>query len=348
MAGPIVIAHRGASGYVPEHTLAAYFIAMQYGADFIEPDLVMTRDGALIARHENEISGTTDVAAHPEFASRRTRRTVDGEILEGWFSEDFTLAEIKTLRARERIPALRPGNARFDGLFEVPTLEEILLLMQGFDAQRATRARALNEPTPAPIGIYPETKHPTHFAARGLQMEPALIGVLEAHGYRGRAAPVWLQSFEPGSLKALARLSDLPRVQLIDAAGAPFDLRQAGDARTFAQFVTPQGLAEVARYAQAIGPEKGLIIPRRADESLGAPTALVAHAHAAGLKVHPWTFRAENHFLPRELRRGPEPSDRGDLVAELLAFLRVGVDGFFTDQADIGVAARAAWRATAP
>lgn len=348
MAGPIVIAHRGASGYVPEHTLASYFIAMQYGADFIEPDLVMTRDGVLIARHENEISGTTDVAAQPQFATRRTHRSVDGEVLEGWFTEDFTLAEIKTLRARERIPALRPGNARFDGLFEVPTLEEILLLMQGFDAQRAARARALREPAPPPVGVYPETKHPTHFAARGLHLEPALVAVLERHGYRGREAPVWLQSFEPGSLRALARLSELPRVQLVAASGAPYDLQQAGDARTFAQLLSPQGLAEIAQYAQAIGPEKGLIIPRRADDSLGAPTALVAQAHAAGLKVHPWTFRAENYFLPRELRRGTDPAERGDLQAELLAFLRAGVDGFFTDQPDCGVTARAALRSASP
>ena len=345
MTLPIVIGHRGASGYVPEHTLASYFLAMQYGADYVEPDLVMTRDGVLIARHENEISGTTDVAAHAEFASRRTTRMIDAVSVEGWFTEDFTLAELKRLRARERIAQLRPANTRFDGQFEIPTLEEIILLVQGVEATRAARARALGRPPPARIGIYPETKHPSYFAARGLAMEQPLVRLLGQHGYHGRAAPIWLQSFEVGNLRALAAMTQLPRVQLIEESGAPYDFKAAGEGRGYQDLIRPEGLAEIAGYAQAIGPNKSLIIPRTAGEELGTPTRLVAQAHAAGLKVHPWTFRAENAFLPAALRRGGAASERGDLTAELLAFLRCGIDGFFTDQPDIGVAVRDAFLA---
>lgn len=346
-AVPIVIGHRGAPGYVPEHTLSSYFLAMQCGADFIEPDLVMTRDGVLVARHENEIGGTTDVASRAEFAARRTQRSIDGTRVEGWFTEDFTLAELKRLRARERIAQLRPANARFDGLFEIPTFEEILALVQAVDQARATRARQLGQPPPPPVGIYPETKHPSHFAARGLAMEQALVGVLERYGYRGADAPVWLQSFEVGNLRALSDMTALRRVQLIEESGAPYDFVLAGEQRGYAELVTPAGLAQVARYAQAIGPAKSAVIPRRADDSLGEPTLLVAHAHEAGLAVHPWTFRAENQFLPRELRVGTEAAAHGLLQQEILAFLEAGIDGFFTDQADIGVAARAAFLAGA-
>ncbi len=345
MTSPIVIGHRGASGYVPEHTLTSYFLAMQYGADFVEPDLVMTRDGVLVARHENEISGTTDVAAHAQFRARRTRRNIDGIEVEGWFTEDFTLAELKLLRARERIPELRAANARFDGHFAVPTLEEIIALVQGVERARAACAAQLGRPAPPRIGLYPETKHPSYFAARGLAMEAALVATLKRHGYEGAAAPVWLQSFEVGNLKELARMTQLPRVQLIEESGAPFDLSSAGSATSYADLIRPAGLREIAGYAQAIGPGKGLIIPRRADDTLGEPTALVSDAHAQGLKVHPWTFRLENRFLPRELRRGESPAGPGDLRAEIGAFLRAGIDGFFTDQPDIGVAARDAFLA---
>jgi glycerophosphoryl diester phosphodiesterase len=344
-ASPIVIGHRGASGYMPEHTLASYFLAMQYGADYVEPDLVMTRDGVLVARHENEISGTTDVASHPEFAGRHAQRSIDGQMLSGWFSEDFTLAELKTLRARERIPRERPGNARFDGHFEVPTLAEILALVRAVDEQRAVRARELGRPAPPRVGVYPETKHPSHFAARGLAMEAPLLAGLERYGYRGRDAPVWLQSFEVGNLKALARVTELRRVQLIDSKGSPYDQSLADDGHTYADLITPRGLREIARYAQGIGPDKLLVIPRVGDASLGKPTSLVADAHAAGLVVHPWTFRAENAFLPREFRRGDVSSQYGDLQGELLAYLDSGIDGFFTDQPDIGVAARNAFTA---
>lgn len=325
---------------MPEHTLASYFLAIQFGADFVEPDLVMTRDGVLVARHENEIGGTTDVAAHPEFADRRARRSIDGGNVEGWFTEDFTLAELKTLRARERIPQVRPANTRFDGLLEIPTFEEILALVRAGDEQRAARARQLGLPLPARIGVYPETKHPTYFAGRGLALEVPIVEMLARHGYRDRSAPVWLQSFEVGSLVTFSHLTQLPRVQLMDDNGAPFDFLTRHDARTYADMSTPAGLAEVARYAQAIGPNKSQIIPRRADGSLGTPTPLVAHAHAHNLAVHPWTFRAENFFLPLEFRHGAVPADRGDLQGEILAHLRCGIDGFFTDQADIGVAAR--------
>jgi glycerophosphoryl diester phosphodiesterase len=342
---PIVIGHRGASGDAPEHTLASYFLAMQYGADFVEPDLVMTRDGVLIARHENEISGTTDVAAHPQFRSRHGTRRIDGVAVEGWFTEDFTLAELKTLRARERIPQLRPANTRFDGKFEIPTLEEIIVLVQGVEAQRTLRARQLGLPAPARIGIYPETKHPSYFASCRLAMEQVLVATLERYGYAGSAAPIWLQSFEVGNLKALSRMTQLPRVQLIEADGAPFDLKAGGDARGYADLITPRGLAEIATYAQAIGPNKSLIIPRGADEQLLAASALVRDAHAQALKVHPWTFRAENAFLPAALRSSAVPTERGDLAGELGAFLRLGIDGFFTDQPDLGVAARTAFLA---
>jgi glycerophosphoryl diester phosphodiesterase len=326
---------------VPEHTLTSYFIAIQDGADYVEPDLVMTKDGVLVARHENEIGGTTNVAEHPEFASRRTTKVIDGASITGWFTEDFTLAELKTLRARERIPDTRPGNTRFDGQFEVPTFEEILALVHGVEEQRATRARQLGSSAPRRIGVYPETKHPTYFAGLGLPMEEILVRTLERYGYQGRHGLAFIQSFEVTNLKALSKLTQLPLVQLIEASGAPYDLVAKHDPRTYAELITPAGLAEIATYAQAIGPSKLLIIPRTTDGKLGEPTALVANAHAHGLLVHPWTFRAENAFLPSNLQRGVAPGDHGDLIGELLPYLRTGIDGFFTDQADLGFRARA-------
>ena len=338
---PLLIGHRGASGYVPEHTLTSYFVAIQDGADYVEPDLVMTKDGVLIARHENEIGGTTNVAEHPEFATRRTTKVIDGSSVNGWFTEDFTLAELKTLRARERIPDTRPSNTRFDGQFEIPTFEEILALVHGVEEQREARARQLDQPTPHRIGVYPETKHPTYFANAGLPMEELLVRTLERHGYKGRHGLAYIQSFEVGNLKALSKMTQLPLVQLMEAEGAPYDLASHHDPRTYADMMTPAGLAEIATYAQAIGPSKLSIIPRTAAGKLGEPTALVANAHARGLLVHPWTFRAENTFLPVELRHGDAPGAYGDLQTELLAYLRAGIDGFFTDQADLGYRARA-------
>lgn len=338
MPQPIVIAHRGASGYAPEHTLVSYFIAIEQGADYIEPDLVMTRDGVMVARHENEIGGTTDVADRSQFADRRTTKVVDGASVTGWFTEDFSLQELKTLRARERIPELRPANTRLDGRLEIPTLEEILALARGVEERRRVRARELGLVAPEPIGVYPETKHPSYFAERGLAMEERLVATLERYGYHGPDGRVFLQSFETGNLKVLRGLTRLPLVQLIEAEGAPYDLLQSGDPRTYADLVTLKGLEEIASYASCIGPAKSLIIPRDTNGRLGRPTSLVADAHAAGLGVHPWTFRAESAFLPTGV----------DLKEELREFLAVGIDGFFTDQADIGVGARDAFIAGSP
>ncbi len=342
-ARPIVIAHRGASGYVPEHTLAAYFIAVQQGADFVEPDLVMTRDGVLVARHENEIGETTDVALHPEFADRRSSRSVDGRPVTGWFTEDFTLAELKTLRARERIPSLRPGNTRFDGMFEIPSLEEILALVRGLDAQREVAAKAQGRPPPAPIGIYPETKHPSYFAARGLPLEATLVRTLQQWGYEGAQAPVFIQSFETGNLQALRGMTQLRLIQLLDDSGSPYDLVLTGDPRSYRDLATPAGLARIATYANGIGPNKSMILPRTSGNGLSPPTSLVGDAHARGLAVHPWTFRAENVFLPRPHATSGAAGDRGNLQAELRAFLEAGVDGFFSDHPDLGVQARDAF-----
>jgi glycerophosphoryl diester phosphodiesterase len=338
MAPPIVIAHRGASGYAPEHTLASYFIAIEQGADYIEPDLVMTRDGVMVARHENEIGGTTDVAGRPEFADRHTTKIVDGVSITGWFTEDFLLAELKTLRVRERIPGLRPANTRLDGSLEIPTLEEILALVRGVEERRRARARELGLAPPTPVGIYPETKHPSYFAGLGLAMEEPLVAALERYDYRGADGRAFLQSFETANLQVLRRLTRLPLVQLIEAVGAPFDFLQSGDSRTYADLLTPEGLEQIAAYAACIGPAKSLLIPRGGDGKLTGPTSLVRDCHAAGLGVHPWTFRAESAFLPAGL----------DLEGELREFLTLGVDGFFTDQPDVGVRTRDAFSARSP
>jgi len=338
---PIVIGHRGACGYVPEHTLASYFLAAEQGADYIEPDLVMTRDGVLVARHENEISGTTDVAKHPEFASRHATKSIDGVEVTGWFTEDFTLRELKTLRAIERLPGLRPGNTRFDRMFEIPTLEEILLFVRSLDAQRKASAARLARSAPSALGVYPETKHPSYFQALGLPMEEDLVRTLHAHGYRGADAPVFIQSFEVGNLKRLRGMTELPLLQLV-SEGKPYDFVLCRDPRSYADLLTPAGLSETAGYAKGVGADKELIIPRTQGR-LGSATRLVADAHAAGLLVHGWTFRAENAFLPVDLQSGSNPTVRGDLEAELRAYLATGMDGFFTDQPDLGVSIRNAF-----
>lgn len=329
---PIVIGHRGASGYVPEHTLTSYFIAVQQGADFIEPDLVSTKDGVLIARHENEIGGTTDVAQHPEFASRKSTKTVDGRPVEGWFTEDFTLAEIKTLRARERLPQLRAGNTRFDRQFEIPTFDEILSLVRALERMRG--------PDLPRIGVYPETKHPTYFRSIDLPLEGTLLRTLKRWGYRGKDAPIFIQSFEVGNLRALRKKTQIPIVQLMEASGAPYDFVAGGDKRTYADLATSAGLKEIAQYADAVGVDKSMVIPRDAKDTLLAPTTLVKDAHAAGLKVHIWTLRAENNFLPADFRVGSDPAALGNLEGEAAAFLATGIDGFFSDHPFIGVRAR--------
>jgi glycerophosphoryl diester phosphodiesterase len=337
---PIVIGHRGACGYVPEHTLVSYFIAMQDRVDYVEPDLVMTKDGVLVARHENEIGGTTNVARRLEFADRRTTKTIDGVAHTGWFTEDFTLAELKTLRARERIPDVRPGNTRFDGQFEIPTLEEICTLVAGVQQQRETAAQQLGLPAPKRVGVYPETKHPTYFQGLGLPMEELLVSTLHRYGYRGPDGLAIIQCFEVSNLKAMRRMTELPIVQLMEDEGAPFDFVVKGDKRTYRDMVTPEGLSEIATYATGIGPHKWQVIPLDPEGNLSTPTPLVNDAHAAGLQVHAYTFRAENQYLPKNLRSGADPHTLGALQAELQVYLQAGLDGFFTDHADYGAQAR--------
>ncbi|WP_239312746.1 MULTISPECIES: glycerophosphodiester phosphodiesterase [unclassified Frankia] len=326
----LVIGHRGASGYRPEHTLASYELAARIGADFMEPDLVPTKDGVLVCRHEPEIGGTTDVADHPEFAARRATKMLDGVPVTGWFTEDFTLAELKTLRAKERLPVVRQENTMYDGRFEIPMFTELLEL-------RERLSRELGRE----LGVYPETKHPTYFRKAGLPLEQRLVDTLRRYGLNRRNAPVFVQSFETGSLRELRKLGlHTASVQLLSAAGAPFDLIDAGDPRTYADLSTPAGLRQIATYADGIGPDKVQIIPRAADGTLGTPTSLVADAHAAGLVLHPYTFRAENTFLPVDYRRGTSPNDFGRAIDEQVTYLKAGIDGLFTDQADIGVIAR--------
>jgi glycerophosphoryl diester phosphodiesterase len=327
----LVIGHRGASGYRPEHTLASYELAARMGADYIEPDLVSTADGVLVARHESEIGGTTDVADHPEFADRKVTRTIDGDTRTGWFTEDFTLAELKTLRAKERIPAVRQENTIYDGLFEIPTFDEVLQLRERLSAQLGRV-----------IGVYPETKHPTYFSSIGRALEPALVTALKNAGLNRKDAPVFVQSFETTNLRQLNAELHVPLVQLLGAVGAPVDLAAAGDPRTYLDLVTPAGLAEIASYADAIGPAKDLIVSRHPDGTLGAPTSLVADAHAAGLLVHAYTFRNENEFLPVNLRSAGFAADYGNAFAEYEVFFAAGVDGVFADNPDTALVARAA------
>jgi glycerophosphoryl diester phosphodiesterase len=329
-AEQLVIGHRGASGYRPEHTLASYELAARMGADYIEPDLVSTKDGVLVARHEPEISTTTDVADHSEFADRRTTKTIDGAPVTGWFTEDFTLAELKTLRAKERIPDIRPQNTAYDGLFEVPTFQEVLDLR-----------KRLSKELGREIGIYPETKHPTYFRSIGLPLEEKLVQALRRAGLNRKKAPVFVQSFEVGNLQVLNHVLKVPLVQLFGAKTAkPYDFVVSGDPRTYADLATPAGLEFVAGYADGAGPSKDYIVPRDADQCSLPPTTFVDDAHAAGLVVHPYTFRAENTFLPCELRSSADPAEYGDLAAEVRQFFALGVDGLFTDNPDIAVAAR--------
>ena len=341
-SAPIVIAHRGASGYRPEHTLAAYELAIEMGADFIEPDLVLTKDGVFIARHENALAiveagtgrmveATTNVHVLAQFATRRATKQVDGKTLTGWFSEDFTAAEIKTLRARERIPHERPGNVAYNDRYEIPTLQEVIDLAK---AKSAALGRV--------IGIYPETKHPSYHRSIGLPMEDRLVAVLRANGWDDALAPVFIQSFEVDNLRYLNTITKVRLVQLLDAAGAPWDFVARGNPKRYADLATADGLREIARYARGIGPNKRLVVQYDSKGSQARPTALVSDAHAAGLLVHPWTFRAENAFLPAGLRDGEERARHGDLRSEIRAYLEAGIDGFFTDHADLGVAARVA------
>ena len=319
-----VIGHRGASGYRPEHTLTSYEQAIVQCADYIEPDVVSTKDGVLVTRHENEISGTTDVAAHPEFASRKTTKTIDGVKTTGWFTEDFTFAELRTLRAKERLPQTRPANTAFDGLYVIPTLDEVIDL-----------ARHSVSCDGRQIGVYPETKHPSYFDSIGLSLEEPLVAALRANGVDSADAPVIVQSFEVANLKELNDLTDVHLAQLINSSGRPYDFTLAGDARTYADLVKPAGLAEIASYADGIGAEKSVLIPRTPEGRLSSPSPVIADAHAAGLDVHGWTFRLENQYLPVEFRSSADPIAPGDLAGEIRVFLDAGMDGIFSDQPDI-------------
>jgi glycerophosphoryl diester phosphodiesterase len=320
---PVIIGHRGAPGYRPEHTLASYELAFRMGVSYVDVDLVPTKDGQLVARHEPEIGGTTDVADHPEFASRKKTEVIDGASLTGWFTEDFTLAELKTLRAKERIPENRPNNQLYNGRFEVPTYQEVLDL-----------TRRLGRELHRTLGTYPEVKHSTHFQQLGNPIEPKLVSILNRNGLNRPDAPVAIQSFEVSDLIALHKQVRVPLLQLTSATGAPADFVASGDKRTYADLVTPAGLREVAKYATYLGPDKSQVIPLDSAGNLGEPSSLVADAHRAGLKVQPYTFRNENPFLPANLRSSSNPTAFGNVFAEEAAFLKAGVDGFFADQSD--------------
>ncbi|MFD0684819.1 glycerophosphodiester phosphodiesterase [Actinomadura fibrosa] len=329
---PAVFGHRGAAGYRPEHTAGSYELAVQMGADYIEPDLVPTKDGVLVARHENEIGGTTDVARHPEFASRRTTKTVDGTKVTGWFTEDFTLAELKTLRAVERLPDVRQHNTLYNGRYQVPTLQEVIDLAKALGARYHRR-----------IGVIPETKHPTYFRSIGLPLEGRLATALKRNGLDSADGRAIVQSFEPSSLRLLHAQLRVPALQDLSTTGAPYDTVATGKGPTFAQMITPAGLREIRTYAEWIGPDKSLVIPLKGDGTLGTPSALVRDAHAARLKVGPYTFRNENQFLPADLRNGTVPSDYGQAFREYEAFFKAGIDGLFSDNADTAVQARNAF-----
>jgi len=333
-----LFAHRGASALRPEHTLASYAQAIADGADYIEPDLVATRDGVLVARHENLITDTTDVASRPEFAGRKTRKTIDGETREGWFVSDFALAELKTLRAVERLGTVRTLSASFNGQFQIPSFEEIIDFAA---AEAAARGRI--------IGLVPELKHSTWFASIGLPLEERLVATLNEHVY-SRSAPIEIQSFEVANLqylrKRLGRPANVRLMQLVVNGGKldairPADVVAAGGTLSFGEMVSPRGLREVARYADVVAPPTRGIIPLGKDERLAAPTSLVKDAHAAGLLVHTWTFRPENQFLAADFRNdaGPNARNEAGSIAEMRRYLETGIDGLFSD--DSALARRA-------
>jgi glycerophosphoryl diester phosphodiesterase len=316
---PIIIGHRGACGYRPEHTLASYQLAIEMGADYIEPDIVSTKDGVLIARHENDISQTTNVSHTTEFANRQTTKIIDGKIVNGWFAEDFTLEEIKTLRVQERLPF---RTHSFDEQFSIPTLQEIIDLVKKKSTEIGHQ-----------IGIYPETKHPTYFQSISLSLEEPLVAILEANGYKSKDDPVFIQSFEVENLKQLNQMTALPLVQLLaEGRQRPYDFIVNGDSRTYAQLTSAPGLEQLTQYADVIGPDKKLLIPTSEDNRLQPPTPLIDQAHAVGLKVHTWTFRNEQQYLALDYQANPE--------AEYEQFFQLGIDGVFSDFPDTAVRVR--------
>ncbi|WP_257459840.1 glycerophosphodiester phosphodiesterase [Archangium lipolyticum] len=329
----LVVGHRGASALRPEHTLEAYRKAVQDGADIIEPDLVSTKDGVLVARHENEISGTTNVEQVAKFADRKKTKMIDGQPLTGWFTEDFTLAELKELRARERIPASRPGNTQYDGQFEVPTLAEVIALAKELSAQ-----------TGRTIHLYPETKHPTYFQSIGLALEDRLITELKKDEFTASKATVYIQSFEVANLKEIREKigNSQPNWKLVqlmeEETRKPYDFVKSGDSRTYADLMTEAGMKEIATYANGVGPYKLSIINVDSSGAFQQPTALVRNAHAAGLVVFPYTFRPENAFLPTPLKvEGPASTHHAaGSIKEIQAYLDAGIDGFFTDDPAVG------------
>jgi glycerophosphoryl diester phosphodiesterase len=302
------------------------------GADFIEPDLVSTKDHVLVARHENEIGGTTDVVAHPEFTYRKTTKVIDGKTITGWFTEDFTLAELKTLRAKERLPVVRQENTMYDGRFQIPTFGEVLALRERLSMELQRE-----------VGVYPDTKHPTYFRSICLDLETPLVHQVRGAGLDKTNAPIFIQSFELTNLVDLRQHFGVnaPLVFLTSASGAPYDMASTGDPTTYAHLTTAAGLRSMSGIVNGIGPDKSQIIARNLNGTLSLPTTLVSDAHAAGLLVHAYTFRAENTFLPADFRVGANPAAYGRAIDEQVRFLQTGIDGLFTDQSDIGVIARA-------
>lgn len=331
----LVVGHRGASALRPEHTLASYQKAIDDGADFIEPDLVSTKDGVLVTRHENEIGGTTNVSTLSQFADRKITKNIDGKDLTGWFTEDFTLSELQQLKARERIPEFRPANTAYNDLYPVPTLEQVIEL-----------AEANYKKTGKIIGLYIETKHPTYFKNQKLAMEDTLLKTLAKYKYTRDIAPVYLQSFEVSNLKYLKDQLGLHKtikhaqiIQLYDAkTSQPADFVESGDTKTYADLATSQGLKDVAKYANGVGPSKGYILNFNDNGSVQT-TSFIPDAHTAGLKVHPYTFRPENNFLPTPLKCSQDkPAERcpSGALKEFEAYFKAGVDGVFTDDPALG------------
>jgi glycerophosphoryl diester phosphodiesterase len=324
---PIVIAHRGASEYRPEESRSAYLLAIEMGADYIEPDVVTTKDHVLVARHDNWLNDTTDVANHPEFAGLKKTKTIDGVQRTDWFTEDFTFAQLETLRLKERLPDLRAGSSAFDGVDKIASLEEVLQIARDHH-----------------VGVYPETKHPTYFRGIGLPLEDELLQDLARYGFKGRNDKVFIQSFETSNLRALSRRTRIRLIQLIDSQGAPYDFVAAHDPRTYSDLLTPAGLKDVATYAYGIGPSLTRIIPVVSNHAQ-PPTTLVKDAHHAGLAVHPWTVRPENYFLPVEYQQGDSaspnfPRAEGDASRLLADFYKLGVDGIFSDDSALAVSTR--------